>query len=439
MGSIKIFCVPLNKKNMATPRRNSTRKPSIPRPLSQFITTKSVNCPIGTCVTHEIFPAFYVAGYTHYDWVNPQKDPNEAGFFQFLTPDNKKTMNVVVNSSMLANPIQVFAPDLSRITGWGKTTFTIQNIPIDTFFGWDAADKAWVYVLDNGQNFKIQLHLDIFNRQTDPNPSAEKTELLKYRLIEQSSFEALNAAMKLKVLLGENHLNIVTVESLTGGMIAKTLVDIPGYGATVYGGFVVYDTDAKRKFLDVRTTGVYSHRTAHEMAVGALQNSRATVAIAVTGNAMVLPNDIEHMGQVYFGIGLRIGIDPSTWKIITFKKDFCKDSSVGVQICRDWGSLHTRVGADGNPNPAPLSFTSIMGDYMRQKTVRWACDLTASVIAEQPKAVLRAIRIAKATWDEYCKPSWILGERIFEKDDPQPEECNAYDVEAYDMAATTAT
>jgi len=91
-----------------------------------------------------------------------------------------------------------------------------------------------------------------------------------------------------KKLSKDKYLQIATSESLTCGLIMSTLVDIPYLGYIKYGGFGVYDTDAKRVFNNVSVDNVYTHKCAYQMAVGVLKNSNATIAIAVTGNAMPL-------------------------------------------------------------------------------------------------------------------------------------------------------
>ena len=74
-------------------------------------------------------------------------------------------------------------------------------------------------------------------------------------------------------------LSLATAESLTGGLIFSTLVDMPLGGSTKYGCFSVYDTDAKRIFLGVTAPDVYTHRCATEMAVGVLKNSNARLQL----------------------------------------------------------------------------------------------------------------------------------------------------------------
>ena len=98
---------------------------------------------------------------------------------------------------------------------------------------------------------------------------------------------------------------IATSESLTGGLIFSTLVNVPEVGWAKYGSFGVYDTNAKRISLGVKTKDVYTHQCAKEMAIGVLKNSNASLAISITGNAMPLqdkPEDMRKLGEVFIGI-----------------------------------------------------------------------------------------------------------------------------------------
>ena len=99
-----------------------------------------------------------------------------------------------------------------------------------------------------------------------------------------------------------NKLKIATAESLTGGLIFSTLVDIPFGGYCKYGCFGVYDTDAKRVFLGVTVKDVYTNKCVKQMAIGVLRNSNASIAIAVSGNAMPNKGNEERLGEVFFGI-----------------------------------------------------------------------------------------------------------------------------------------
>ena len=86
------------------------------------------------------------------------------------------------------------------------------------------------------------------------------------------------------------HDTLVTAESCTGGWIAKCLTDIVGSSDWFDCGMVVYSYEAKQALLGVRPQtleehGAVSRETVIEMVSGALVNSGASIAVAVTGIA----------------------------------------------------------------------------------------------------------------------------------------------------------
>eukprot|EP00823_Brevimastigomonas_motovehiculus_P006766 TRINITY_DN56_c0_g2_i1.p1 TRINITY_DN56_c0_g2~~TRINITY_DN56_c0_g2_i1.p1 ORF type:complete len:295 (-),score=95.43 TRINITY_DN56_c0_g2_i1:988-1872(-) len=121
------------------------------------------------------------------------------------------------------------------------------------------------------------------------SPSVCQSEHLDPNVLDQLTIALTRdtdaAAQTFLQLLKKYDLNVVTAESLTSGKIASMLVDVPYYGAYVYGGHSTYDSDAKRQFLNVRVANVYSESCARQMARGALDSGRATVGLAVTGEA----------------------------------------------------------------------------------------------------------------------------------------------------------
>ena len=83
---------------------------------------------------------------------------------------------------------------------------------------------------------------------------------------------------------------LVTAESCTGGGVAEAVTSVAGSSDWFERGFVVYSNDAKRELLGVRPEtlsqhGAVSEEAAREMARGALERSRGTLALAVTGIA----------------------------------------------------------------------------------------------------------------------------------------------------------
>lgn len=83
---------------------------------------------------------------------------------------------------------------------------------------------------------------------------------------------------------------LVTAESCTGGWIAKIVTDIAGSSDWFDCGMAAYSYEAKQRLLGVRAEtlehfGAVSRETVIEMVSGALVNSGATIAVAVTGIA----------------------------------------------------------------------------------------------------------------------------------------------------------
>ncbi|MGH2718059.1 MAG: CinA family nicotinamide mononucleotide deamidase-related protein [Actinomycetota bacterium] len=101
-------------------------------------------------------------------------------------------------------------------------------------------------------------------------------------------------------------LSLAVAESLTGGMLASRLVDVPGASATLVAGYVAYSAEAKMRDLAVpaetiRQHGLVSEETARAMAVGARERAGASVALSTTGEAGPLPAEAE-VGTVCIGI-----------------------------------------------------------------------------------------------------------------------------------------
>ena len=83
---------------------------------------------------------------------------------------------------------------------------------------------------------------------------------------------------------------LVTAESCTGGWVSQAVTAIAGSSDWFERGFVTYSNAAKEEMLGVRPAtiskhGAVSEETAREMALGALQHSRGTIALAITGIA----------------------------------------------------------------------------------------------------------------------------------------------------------
>jgi nicotinamide-nucleotide amidase len=94
----------------------------------------------------------------------------------------------------------------------------------------------------------------------------------------------------LTTLLLERGLIITTAESCTAGLVSKLLTDQAGSSQWFDRGFVTYSNQSKQEMLGVQAQtlaqfGAVSKETVKEMAQGALHNSAAHVAVAISGIA----------------------------------------------------------------------------------------------------------------------------------------------------------
>ena len=120
-------------------------------------------------------------------------------------------------------------------------------------------------------------------------------------------------ACQLGEALKEKGMMIATAESCTGGGIAQAITEIPGSSAWFDRGFVTYSNKAKVEMLQVKQStldeyGAVSEAVAIEMVEGALLNSDADLAVAVTGIAG--PDggsEDKPVGTVYIAWGVREG------------------------------------------------------------------------------------------------------------------------------------
>jgi nicotinamide-nucleotide amidase len=86
------------------------------------------------------------------------------------------------------------------------------------------------------------------------------------------------------------HAILVTAESCTGGWVAQIVTSVSGSSEWFERGFVTYSNASKQELLGVESAtlerhGAVSEETAKEMALGALERSRGTVAVSITGVA----------------------------------------------------------------------------------------------------------------------------------------------------------
>lgn len=99
---------------------------------------------------------------------------------------------------------------------------------------------------------------------------------------------------------------LATAESLTAGMIAATLAEVPGASVVLTGGVISYANSVKTRVLGVEpglleTNGSVDGDVARQMAAGARTVCGADLAVSATGVAGPQDHDGKEVGTVFIG------------------------------------------------------------------------------------------------------------------------------------------
>ncbi|WFF04264.1 CinA family protein [Micromonospora sp. WMMD964] len=114
--------------------------------------------------------------------------------------------------------------------------------------------------------------------------------------------------------LAQRHETMATVESLTGGLLAASIVDVAGVSAIYRGGLVVYATDLKDSLAGVPADllserGPVDPDVAAALARGGRERCGADWGVATTGVAGPEPQDGKPVGLVYVAVAGANGVE----------------------------------------------------------------------------------------------------------------------------------
>ena len=109
-------------------------------------------------------------------------------------------------------------------------------------------------------------------------------------------------------------LTLAVAESLTGGLVASRLVNVPGSGDWFKGGVVAYDSEVKFSLLGVPRGPVVTASAARAMADGIRRLTGADVGLATTGVAGPDTQEDRPVGTVFLGLALP-GEDPDATEV----------------------------------------------------------------------------------------------------------------------------
>ncbi|MBN1171115.1 MAG: CinA family protein [Micromonosporaceae bacterium] len=120
-------------------------------------------------------------------------------------------------------------------------------------------------------------------------------------------------AVRLLALLSSRGETLAAAESLTGGLLSATLVDVPGASQVFRGALIVYATDLKASLAGVpedllARVGPVDGDVAAALASGARDRCGADWGVATTGVAGPSPQDGHPVGLVWMAVAGASGI-----------------------------------------------------------------------------------------------------------------------------------
>ena len=205
---------------------------------------------------------------------------------------------------------QVIASRFLHIVGVGES---IVETRLMDLFHWESPTLA-LYCAPGEVTARLTVRC---GKDVDPAPLLEPLQKeIRARLGESVYAEGLDASMPKTVveMLTARRETVSVAESLTGGMLASRLVDVPGASAVLGESYVTYANEAKERLLGVsgetlRAHGAVSEQCAREMAEGCRRASGADWALATTGIAGPDGGTPEKpVGTVYIACAGRQGV-----------------------------------------------------------------------------------------------------------------------------------
>lgn len=165
---------------------------------------------------------------------------------------------------------------------------------------------------------------------------------------------AASDAARLVAALAERGETVASAESLTAGLFAATVADVPGASAVLRGGLIVYATDLKASLAGVPSgelerNGPVHPDTARALADGARTRCGADWSVGLTGVAGPTEQDGVPVGTVHLGIS-----GPSGTSVTTLRLDGGRAAVRRGAVEEALRELTARVCANREPSaPAP--------------------------------------------------------------------------------------
>lgn len=161
----------------------------------------------------------------------------------------------------------------------------------------------------------------------------------------------MNPSERTFYLLKRRGETVAFAESLTGGLIAATLIANPGSSAVIAESYVTYAEASKQRLLGVKsetlsTDGVVSAACAREMALGARRRSGADWAVSATGLAGPDGGTADKpVGTVFIGLSGKDRLEAFEFHFIGDAPETCEANSGSASPVRDATAIRASVRA----------------------------------------------------------------------------------------------
>jgi nicotinamide-nucleotide amidase len=269
---------------------NNARQADVPRgatPIPQVAgTAPGLICPVGNKVVYAVPGVPY--------------EMSEM-FDRGILPDLRARMAEAGEQGVIASRV---------LRCWGATESGLAEALQDRIDALDATGEVTLAFLASGiEGIKVRLTA----RAVTPDDVAarlDKEEVEVRRTIEDRLGDIIfgvddeNMEVAVAKRLLARGLSFGVAESLTGGLIASRLVNVPGASVWFRGGVVAYDSQVKFDVLGVPVGPVVTEPAAAAMAEGVRRVTGADVGLGITGVAG--PDDQEGVapGSVFVGLAL---------------------------------------------------------------------------------------------------------------------------------------
>ena len=207
-------------------------------------------------------------------------------------------------------------PDLQRRAGvqavirsrtlrtWGMSESGLAELLAERIDDLDRSGHATIAFLASGiEGLKVRVTAKAATAAEADAVLAEEVEVL-LGILGDVVFSSDDQSMEEVVLdlLRARGLTMGCAESVTGGLIASRLTDVPGASEVFRGGVVSYASDVKYDVLGVPVGPVVSDDAAIAMAEGACRVLGCDVAVSVTGVAGPESQEGVPVGTVFLGV-----------------------------------------------------------------------------------------------------------------------------------------